>query len=115
MGFREYRDGLREQWVANSAVCPNRSISYIPSSTQVALPLEALVSAVDFNKDLPDDKKVNATVFSGLKLTIEPTRTDIIIYNDKTFTVREWKLVGTLYSVMAENAKRNKVTSRKFQ
>lgn len=113
MSLRDYRDGLRETWVA-SDTAPTRSIQYIPSSTQIALPLEALVSGVDFNKDLTDDKKVNSTTFSGLKLTSEPTRTDIIQFNGLSFTVREWKLVGTLYTVLAENAKRNKVTSRKF-
>lgn len=113
MGMRAYRDGLREQWVA-SDVAPTRDIQYIPSSTQIAIPLTALVSGVEFNKDLTDDKKVNSTTFSGLKLLVEPTRTDIIQFGGLSFTVREWKLTGTLYSVMAENAKRNKVTSRKF-
>lgn len=113
MSLRDYRDGLREAWVA-SDTAPNRSIQYIPSSTQIALSLEAFVSGVDFNKDLSDDKKVNATTFSGLKLTLEPTRTDIIQFGGLSFTVRDWKLAGTLYTVYAENAKRNKVSSRTF-
>lgn len=113
MSLRDYRDGLREQWVA-SDTAPTRSIQYVPSGTQIAIPLEALVSGVDFNKDLPDDKKVNSTSFSGLKLEVEPTRTDIIQFSGLNFTVREWKIVGTLYTVLAENSKRNKVTSRKF-
>jgi len=113
MSLRDYRDGLREKWVT-SDTAPTRSIVYIPSVTQTAIPLEALVSGVDFNKDLSDDKKVNSTTFGGLKLLVEPTRTDIIQFGGLSFTVREWKLVGTLYTVLAENGKRNKVTSRKF-
>jgi len=113
MSLRDYRDGLREGWVA-SGTAPTRSIVYIPSATQIPTPLEALVSGVEFNKDLTDDKKVNSTTFSGLKLLVEPTRTDTIQFGGLSFTVREWKLTGTLYSVIGENAKRNKVTSRKF-
>lgn len=113
MGLRDYRDGLREAWVT-SDTAPTRSIVYIPSATQTATPLKALVSGVDFNKDLTDDKKVNSTTFSGLKLLVEPTRTDIIQFGGLSFTVREWKLVGTLFTVLAENGKRSKVTSRSF-
>lgn len=111
---REYRDRQRENWVSNPAIAPTRSIKYTPSGTLVEASLEALVSKGEFNADLPEDKKVNTAVFAGLKLLTEPTRTDKVEWDGKFYTVREWKLVGTLYTVYAENAKRNKVTSRKF-
>lgn len=114
MTSREYRDAIREQWIQNPDTCPSRTITYVSSSLSIPIVLEAFTSGLYFDHSLPDDKKVNASVFSGIKLPVEPTVTDIVVHDGKPYSVREWKLVGTLWTVFTENAKRNKVTSRKF-
>lgn len=114
MALRAYRDGLRAAWMQNVETAPTRSIVYVRASDSSMIALEAFVTGEELNKDLPDDKKVNVTTFNGLILQEEPTKFDIIQFSGKEYTVREWKLLGTLYSVVAENGKRNRVSKRKF-
>jgi len=115
LGLRAHRDLLRKEWMQNVDTAPTRSIVYTRHIDNVDVPLEAFVTGEELNKDLPDDQKVNAVTFSGLILVQEPTKLDKILFSGRTYAVREWKLLGELYTVVAENNKRNKVTSRKFK
>ena len=115
MGMREYRDGLRETWLSNKELAPTRTIVYTRSSDDTSSTLESTVTGAEFNQDLADDKKVNRVTFGSLLLEEEPTRTDTILSDGKTFIVREWEKFGTLYKVSAESNKRNKVSSRTFK
>lgn len=114
MGLREYRDAIREQWVT-SDTAPTRAITYVRNSDSLSIPLNVFVSGEEFNKDLPDEKKVTATTFSGVKLSQEPTKLDTIIFLGRTYSVREWQRLGTLYTILADTEKRNRSTSRKFK
>jgi len=115
MSVRELIDAS-STWFVDSGTAPTRAIVYTHISDALDIPLNSFVSGDDLNQDLSDDKKVNkitCTVF----LEEEPTKLDKILYNGKTYTVRMWTSLGTIgkYSVQAENAKRNKVTSRSFK
>jgi hypothetical protein len=88
---------------------------YVHTPTGLSVPLNAFISGEEFNKDLADEKKGNTTTFSGLNLSQEPTKLDTIIYSGRTYAVREWQRLGLLYTVLAENDKRNRATSRKFK
>lgn len=114
MGLREYRDGIREAWMG-ADTAPTRTITYIRNSDAVEVTLQVFVTGEELNKDLPEDKTTNTTTFSGVKLSQEPTKLDVITFSGRTYSVREWKLIGTLYTVVVENGKRNRVTSRKFK
>jgi len=114
MSVRDLIDSTREAFVV-STDAPTRAIVYKRSSDDTEIPLNSFVSGNDFNQDMSDDKKVNTITCRGLVLEQEPTKTDTILYNGKTYTVREWDKSGSVYSVMAENSKRNKVTSRSFK
>ena len=114
-GLRVHRDSLRKEWMMNPDTAPTRSIVYTRNSDLLEIPLEAFVTGEELNKDLPDDQKVNAVTFSGLILVQEPTKLDKILFSGRTYAVREWRLLGELYTVVAENNKRNKVSTRKFK
>ena len=93
---------------------PSRSIVYHRHSDGLSIPLEVFVTGEDLNKDLPEDQTTNYVVCSGLILDQEPTKLDYFTLSGRAYTVRRWGKIGELYSVRAENAKRNKVTGRKF-
>lgn len=112
---RAWRDEQRERITTNASLFATRQISYTSSVVGLPISLEALISENDFNKDLPEDKKTNTLNCRNLKLASEPTKTDTILYDGKTYIVREFTKIGTMYNVVAENAKRNKVTSRNFK
>ena len=114
MNARELIDATKLQFV-NADTSPTRAIVYTRSGDVTEIPLNAFVSGNEFNQDETDDKKVNKITFRGLILEQEPTKTDTILYDGKTYTVRMWDKSGALYNVIAENAKRNKVSSRKFK
>lgn len=113
MRGRDLLDTTRAKWMQSDEV-PSRSIVYTRSSDTLAIPLEALVSGNEFNQDGKDDKKFIGVTFRSLILEREPTKTDTISYNGRTYHVREWDKNGNGYSVVADSEKRNKVSSRDF-
>jgi len=114
MRVRDLIDSTRESFV-NSDNAPTRAIVYTRNSDSLAIPLNAFVSNIEFNQDDKDDKKVNRISCRTLILEQEPTYLDTISYDGKVYKVRQWDKIGNAYSVEAENAKRNKVSSRKFK
>jgi len=114
MSVRDLIDEVREAFV-NSEDAPTRAVVYIRNSDLVETSLNAFVNGIEFNQEEKDDKKVNRISFRGLILEQEPTYLDTVTYNSKVYKVRTWDKIGNTYSVEAENAKRNKVTSRKFK
>ena len=114
MSVRDLIDSTRTAFV-NSDNAPTRAIVYTRNSDSLAIPLNAYVSGIEFNQDEKDDKKVNRISCRTLILEQEPTYLDIITYEGKTYKVRSWDKIGNVYTVEAENAKRNKVSPRKFK
>lgn len=45
----------------------------------------------------------------------EPTKNDTIIYDNKVWSVRWWQKSSNMYTIIADNKKRNKVSSRSFK
>jgi len=115
MPLRTYRDNLRAAWMCNTDTAPTRSIIYIRQSDAQSFNLEAFVTGEELNKAIAEDKTVNTVIFSGLILEAEPTKLDTIQFSGRSYRVSEWKLLGELYSVIAENDKRNPVTTRRFK
>jgi hypothetical protein len=115
MTAREYRDSLRETYVQNEDLSPNRPIVYTRNVDDIPLTKTALVANSEFNMDTDSDKKSNTISFYGLVLDFTPSKFDKITYNSIVYKVREWVQVGNVFSFSAENEKRNKVTSRSFK
>jgi len=114
MNARDLMDQTRLAFV-DADTSPTRAIVYTRSSDSSEIPLNSFVSSGQFNQDEADDKKVNIITCAGLILEQEPTAQDTITSDGKIYKVREWSKSGNTYMVQAENAKRNKVSSRTFK
>ena len=114
MVARDLIDKTRANFV-NSASSPTRAVVYIRASDSLDIPLNAYVSGTEFNQDDRDGKKVNKISCRTLILEQEPTKLDTITYDSIVYNVVMWDKAGNSYTVEAENKKRNKVTTRKFQ
>jgi len=114
MNARDLMDQTRATFV-NADTSPTRAIIYTRVSDSLEIPLNSFVSSGQFNQNEADDKKVNSITCAGLILEQEPTAQDTIISDGKIYIVREWRKSGNTYMVQAENAKRNKVSSRSFK
>lgn len=107
MGMREYRDALREQWVADSQVSPTRPVSYVPKlSPSTPIPLNAFVGVGVFNKD-ERDAIGRFQSFGGLNLAVPPEVLDIVVESGIDWRVVRWVKLGTLYTVVCENKRHN--------
>lgn len=114
MDARDLMDQARSTFV-NANTSPTRAIVYKRKSDDLEIPLNSFVSSGQFNQDETDDKKVNRITCAGLILEEEPTAQDTLTFDGKIYNVREWSKSGNTYMVEAENAKRNKVSSRSFK
>jgi len=114
MSARDLLDKTRAKFV-DASTAPTRAIVYTRNRDLLDIPLNSFVSGIEFNQDDEDSKKVNRITCRTLILDEEPTPLDTITYDGKIYKVRNWDKSGNAYTVEAENAKRNKVSSRKFK
>jgi len=114
MSVRDLIDSTRASFVASTSA-PTRAIIYKRNRDSLEIPLNSFVSGVEFNQEEKDDKKVNRISCRTLILEEEPTYLDTLTYDGKIYKVRKWDKTGSAYTVEAENAKRNKVSSRNFK
>lgn len=98
MGMREYRDGLREAWIADADVAPTRAITYTRSSDDVSLAIDAFVGGGQFNQE-EKDKLEDYQVFSGLKLEVKPEVNDTVTYDTEVYKIKRFVKLGTLWQV----------------
>lgn len=106
MGFREYRDGIREDWIANTNVTPNRTITYTRSSDDVSVTINALIGGGQFNQQ-EKDKLEDYQVFSALKLSEKPAVNDLVSYDGETYKVQRYTKLGTLWNVFGRISRHN--------
>ena len=114
MSARELLDKTREAFV-DSDSATTRAIVYTRNSDLLEIPLNSFVSGIEFNQDDDDKKTVNRISCRTLILEQEPSKLDTVTYNGIIYKVRTWDNVGNVYTVEAENAKRNKIASSKFK
>jgi len=106
MSIREYRDGLREGWVANANIAPTRTVVYTRASDDFSTTLDCFVGGGVFNKE-EKDKLEDYQSFKALNLTQTPTVNDTVLYDGETFKVKRWTKLGTLYNVYGRISRHN--------
>jgi len=106
MSARDLIDQTRATFV-DADTAPTRSIVYMRSRDDLAIPLNSFVGAGTFNK-IEKDKIDDYQSFGGLKLEEVPVSSvdgDTVIYDGVTYRVRRVAKLGGLYTVYGEKVR----------
>lgn len=103
----------QQDFVTNENLGTSELIEYKHSLTDTVETVRAFCDTSDYNYK-ERDKTLNEIRFSNVLLTDMPSKTDLITYDGLSWNVRTWSKSLGMYTIVCDNDKRNKVSSRSF-
>lgn len=106
MSIRDYRDSIRENWIANPDIAPTRTITYTRDSDDVSVVIDAFIGGGQFNQE-EKDKLEDYQSFTGLNLEQKPKVNDTVSYDGEVYKVKRYNKLGTLWTVFGRISRHN--------
>lgn len=103
----------QKKFVSSSSMSASESITYNHVSGTIVKNLRVFVDEENFNDSTREKGVINTTSFLNVFLDEEPTNKDTILYDSKTYFVKEWTKSTGMWIIHTVNNKRHAVTHRK--